>query len=265
MFILSIFLFTACSLTHFIKNDDSSYKEVNQKLMGKKVTLTLNNGKEISGSNVFVKSDSTSAGEISIPTANINKITNTNHSKGAVNGAIIGLISGAGVGFLIDLATSFEVNDHLHYEYGSLEMSVTSSSGGKGAFIGGMSGLLFGALIGSMNGPTDTFILLQPETGDKTDVSLPKNEDNSYVRVKISSIVEKTVKHIIVLWQSKEIRLLSSEYNYMVRADDGKQSMDHKTLVRYIHLLEKAFVIIRVGGFSRNLRNEIVKKNKFYL
>jgi hypothetical protein len=40
--------------------------------------------------------------------------------------------------------------------------------------------------------------------------------------------------------------------------------MDHKTLARYIDLLEKAFVIIRLGGFSRNLRNEIVKKNKFY-
>ena len=225
MFILSIFLFTACSSTHFIKNDDSSYNEVNQKLIGKKVTLALNNGEEISGSNVFVKSDSTSVDEISIPTANINKITNTNNSMGAASGAIIGLVSGLGIGFLIDLATSFEVNDHLHYEYGSLEMSVTSSSGGQGALIGGISGLLFGVLIGGMNGPTDTFILSQPETGDTTDVLAAKNEDNPFVCVEISSIVKKTVKYIIVLWQGNEIRLLSSEYNYTVRADDGKQSI----------------------------------------
>jgi predicted AAA+ superfamily ATPase len=43
-----------------------------------------------------------------------------------------------------------------------------------------------------------------------------------------------------------------------------KVGMDHKTLSRYIDLLEKAFVIIRIGGFSKNLRNEIVRKNKYY-
>ncbi|MBI3166251.1 MAG: ATP-binding protein [Chloroflexi bacterium] len=39
---------------------------------------------------------------------------------------------------------------------------------------------------------------------------------------------------------------------------------DVKTLQRYLDLLEKAFVIIRVGGFSRNLRNEVVSKSKYY-
>ena len=40
--------------------------------------------------------------------------------------------------------------------------------------------------------------------------------------------------------------------------------MDYKTIQRYLDLLEKAFVIIRLGGFSRNLRNEITKKEKYY-
>ncbi|NHZ71804.1 MAG: AAA family ATPase [Aquificales bacterium] len=40
--------------------------------------------------------------------------------------------------------------------------------------------------------------------------------------------------------------------------------MDYKTVNRYLDLLEKAFVIVRVGGFSRNLRNEITKKAKYY-
>jgi hypothetical protein len=52
--------------------------------------------------------------------------------------------------------------------------------------------------------------LPQPETEYTTDVAAPKNEDNPFVRVEISSIVKKTVKYIIVLWQSKEIRLLSN-------------------------------------------------------
>lgn len=39
---------------------------------------------------------------------------------------------------------------------------------------------------------------------------------------------------------------------------------DVKTVARYLDLLEKMFVIKRVRGFSRNLRNEIAKKAKYF-
>ncbi|SFF07940.1 hypothetical protein SAMN05518672_115100 [Chitinophaga sp. CF118] len=39
---------------------------------------------------------------------------------------------------------------------------------------------------------------------------------------------------------------------------------DNKTVDRYIELLEKCFVVFQVGGFSRNLRNEIKKGKKIY-
>ena len=39
---------------------------------------------------------------------------------------------------------------------------------------------------------------------------------------------------------------------------------DSKTVQRYLDLLEKAFVIFRLGGFSRNLRQEINRKSKYY-
>jgi len=39
---------------------------------------------------------------------------------------------------------------------------------------------------------------------------------------------------------------------------------DVKTTAKYIDLLEKMFIIKRVRGFSRNLRNEISKKAKYY-
>jgi len=39
---------------------------------------------------------------------------------------------------------------------------------------------------------------------------------------------------------------------------------DVKTVQRYIDILEKMFIIRKVRGFSRNLRNEISKKSKFY-
>ena len=40
--------------------------------------------------------------------------------------------------------------------------------------------------------------------------------------------------------------------------------IDTKTVQHYIDLLEKTFVILSVKGFSRNLRKEINKKNKYY-
>jgi len=43
-----------------------------------------------------------------------------------------------------------------------------------------------------------------------------------------------------------------------------KIGIDGKTVGRYIDILEKSFVIFSLSGFSRNLRKEIVKKNKYY-
>lgn len=43
-----------------------------------------------------------------------------------------------------------------------------------------------------------------------------------------------------------------------------KLEINRDTIVRYINLLEKAFVVFRITPFARNLRNEIGKKNKIY-
>lgn len=40
--------------------------------------------------------------------------------------------------------------------------------------------------------------------------------------------------------------------------------LDVKTVARYLDILEKAFVVVRVGGFSRNLRTEVTRKAKYY-
>jgi predicted AAA+ superfamily ATPase len=40
--------------------------------------------------------------------------------------------------------------------------------------------------------------------------------------------------------------------------------VDVKTIQRHLDLLEKTFVIYRLGGFSRNLRQEITNKAKYY-
>ncbi len=41
-------------------------------------------------------------------------------------------------------------------------------------------------------------------------------------------------------------------------------NIDVKTVQRYLDLLEKAFIIKTLSGFSRNLRSEINRKNKYY-
>ena len=43
-----------------------------------------------------------------------------------------------------------------------------------------------------------------------------------------------------------------------------KVGLDYKTVARYLDLLEKTFVIFTLRGYSRNLRNEMTKKAKYY-
>ena len=41
-------------------------------------------------------------------------------------------------------------------------------------------------------------------------------------------------------------------------------ALNRQTVERYLDLLEKAFVIFKVGGFSRNLRKEVTKNARYY-
>jgi predicted AAA+ superfamily ATPase len=41
-------------------------------------------------------------------------------------------------------------------------------------------------------------------------------------------------------------------------------NLNVRTVARYLNLFEQAFILYKIGGFSRNLRKEITKKNKYY-
>jgi hypothetical protein len=62
------------------------------------------------------------------------------------------------------------------------------------------------------------------------------------------------------------LRLLAFQIGSEVSYNElGRQlGMDTLTVQRYVDLLEKAFVIQRVGGYSRNLRKEIVRSQKIF-
>ena len=44
----------------------------------------------------------------------------------------------------------------------------------------------------------------------------------------------------------------------------GQLGIDVKTVARYLDLLEKSFILYNLRGFSRNLRNEVTSKSKYY-
>jgi len=96
-------------------------------------------------------------------------------------------------------------------------------------------------------------------------------------KAKIEAITEITnsylVKDILAFDRVKSakilldlLKLLAFQVGSEVSLTEiGTQlGVDYKTIQRYLDLLEKAFVILRLGGFSRNLRNEVTNKAKYY-
>lgn len=62
------------------------------------------------------------------------------------------------------------------------------------------------------------------------------------------------------------LRLVAFQTGSEISLDElGSQlSISRNTVERYLDLLQKAFVLFRIGGFSRNLRKEITKSSKWY-
>jgi predicted AAA+ superfamily ATPase len=62
------------------------------------------------------------------------------------------------------------------------------------------------------------------------------------------------------------LRLLAYQVGSEVSLNElaNALKLDVKTVGRYLDLLEKSFIIFSLGGFSRNLRNEITSKRKYY-
>ena len=62
------------------------------------------------------------------------------------------------------------------------------------------------------------------------------------------------------------LRLLAYQIGSTVSLNElGRQlEMSKDTVASYVDLLEKAFVLFRLSGFSRNLRKEVVKMDKIF-
>ncbi len=81
------------------------------------------------------------------------------------------------------------------------------------------------------------------------------------------------LKDVLMYQQVKSADFLLRLLNLLAYQIGGEVSLselsvslgvDRKTVERYLDLLEKSFIIFRVGGFSRNLRSEITKTARYY-
>jgi len=99
--------------------------------------------------------------------------------------------------------------------------------------------------------------------GNKKDKIEILNEiSGSYLMKDISEIERIKSLHKLIMI----LRLLAFQIGSEVSLNEiaQKVGLDYKTVGRYINLLEKNFVLFRLYGFSRNLRNEMSKKQKYY-
>lgn len=62
------------------------------------------------------------------------------------------------------------------------------------------------------------------------------------------------------------LKLLAFQVGNEVSANElaTQLGINVRTVLRYLDLLEKSFVLLRVGGFSRNLRKEVTRSSKYY-
>ena len=97
---------------------------------------------------------------------------------------------------------------------------------------------------------------------NKEKINILEEIVNSYLLKDILSL-EKVKGSKILL---DLLKLLAFQIGNEVSLNElaNSLSIDVKTVARYLDLLEKTFVIVRIGGFSRNLRSEITSKAKYF-
>ena len=101
-------------------------------------------------------------------------------------------------------------------------------------------------------------------------VQQSNQEREQYLRELISSYLFKDILQLEGIRHSDKLQRLVQLLAFQIGkevslAELGRQlGMSKNTVERYLDLLEKVFVIFRRSGFSRNLRKEIVKNQRYY-
>jgi len=107
---------------------------------------------------------------------------------------------------------------------------------------------------------------LYPET-----LQLPNQKDKiSYLQELKNAYLFKDILELDSIRNADKLldllRLLSFQIGNEVSLNELSNALGiaKQTVSRYLDLLEKAFIIKKLGGFSKNLRKEVTKSNRYY-
>ncbi|MBU4226209.1 MAG: ATP-binding protein [Chloroflexi bacterium] len=95
-------------------------------------------------------------------------------------------------------------------------------------------------------------------------------EKKEYLNRLVSSYLFRDVLQISQVRNSLKLRQLLKLLAYQIGSQVSmtelgtRLDMSKDTVARYIDLLEKSFVVFRLGGLSRNMRNEVTRMDKIY-
>ena len=103
-------------------------------------------------------------------------------------------------------------------------------------------------------------VLKQKSAVDKTEYLISIRD--SYLLKDIFELAE--IKHREKIFGL--LRLLAYQIGHTASLNELANSLGiaKQSVERYISLLEKAFIIKRIGGFSKNLRSEVTKSSRFF-
>lgn len=97
-----------------------------------------------------------------------------------------------------------------------------------------------------------------------------QSEKHLYLRELVNAYLLKDILTFETIRNSDKIidllRLIAFQVGREVKVPELSKSlqMSRNTLDKYLDLLTKVFILYKVGGFSRNLRKEVIKSNRYY-
>jgi predicted AAA+ superfamily ATPase len=101
--------------------------------------------------------------------------------------------------------------------------------------------------------------------------SLPNRQDRvAHLRELVNAYLYKDILELSGLRSARKLRDLLRLLAYQVGSEVSYQELGRTcglsadTVISYVDLLEKSFVVYRLGAYSRNLRKEVSRKDKVY-
>lgn len=97
-----------------------------------------------------------------------------------------------------------------------------------------------------------------------------KDDKRDYLSKITSSYLYKDIFALNTIKNADILQKLAKKLAFYIGSEVAPNTFAHdlgidvKTVARYLDLLEKNFIILKLQGFSRNLANEITKKHKYY-